>query len=78
LTKRRALKVDWVVLEFWDVIGYEYWLMVMDAMRKGIFLKCITQGLITLIFKGGVKDDLNTWRPITLLTIAYRIFSKAL
>jgi hypothetical protein len=65
LTKRKALKVDGVALKFWDVIGYEYWLMVMDAIRKGKFPKCITQGLITLIFKGGVKDDLNTWRPIT-------------
>jgi hypothetical protein len=71
------MKVDGVALEFWDVIGYEYWLMVMDVIRNGTFPKCITQGLITLIFKGGVKDGLNNWRPITLLTIAYKIFSKA-
>jgi hypothetical protein len=48
LTKRRALEVDGVALEFWDVIGYEYWLMVMDVIRKGKFPKCIIQGLITL------------------------------
>jgi hypothetical protein len=68
LTKRRASKVDGVALEFWDVIGYEYPFMVMDAIRKGKFPKCITRGLIILIFKGGVRDNLNTWRPIALLT----------
>jgi hypothetical protein len=29
--------LDGVVIEFWDVIGYEYWLMVMYAIGRENF-----------------------------------------
>jgi hypothetical protein len=34
--------------------------------------------LIIIIFKGGEKEDLNNWRPITLLNVAYKIFCKSI
>lgn len=31
-----------------------------------------------LVHKGGGRNSLNNWRPITLLNVAYKIFAKAL
>lgn len=50
----------------------------MEASRVGRFPRLVTQGLVVLIFKGGEKEDLNNWRPITLLSVTYKIFAKAL
>ena len=38
----------------------------------------MTKGLISLIPKERNAKDLNHWRPITLLTTAYKIFAKSL
>jgi hypothetical protein len=51
---------------------------IMEASRVGRFPRLVTQGLVVLIFKGGEKEDLNNWRPITLLSVTYKIFAKAL
>jgi hypothetical protein len=60
-------------------INGEFWVTeVMEASRVGKFPRLVTQGFIILIFKGGEKEDLNNWRPITLLNVAYKIFAKAL
>jgi hypothetical protein len=59
--------------------AWEFWVTeVMEASRVGRFPRLVTQGLIILIFKGGEKEDLNNWRPITLLNVAYKNFAKAL
>jgi len=38
----------------------------------------ITNGLISLIYKGREREKLSNWRPITLLNVAYKIYAKAL
>lgn len=35
-------------------------------------------GLVTLLYKGKDKTDLKNWRPITLLNIDCKLFSKLL
>ena len=39
---------------------------------------CISGGVIVLLHKSGPQDNLDNYRPITLLTCAYKIISKAL
>ena len=38
----------------------------------------VTKWLIYLMPKEGDAKDLNYWRPITLFTVTYKIFTKAL
>jgi hypothetical protein len=63
LANCKAPRIDEVVSEFykkfWDVVGHDYWLMMSIAIKQGKLLTRITQGLITLLPKGGEKEDLN-------------------
>jgi hypothetical protein len=47
------------IKKFWDVVGHDYWLMMSIAIKQGKFLTRLTQGLITLLPKGGEKEDVN-------------------
>ncbi len=40
-------------------MGHDYWLMMSIAIKQGKFLTRLTQGLITLLPKGGEKEDVN-------------------
>jgi hypothetical protein len=48
-------------------------LIVREALPSGV-----TEGLIALLHKGGLRESLNNWRPITLLNVSYKNFAKAL
>ena len=73
---------DGVPLEFyqksWPYVCIDYHAMFLQGFEEGTFHEGITKGLISLIPKEGDKTDLNYWRPITLLTAAYKIFAKTL
>ena len=38
----------------------------------------MNHGLITLFSKGGKREVLGNWKPITLLNVVYKILAKAL
>lgn len=40
--------------------------------------KTLNESLITLIPKLNAEESMKNWRPISLLTIVYMIFAKAL
>jgi hypothetical protein len=52
--------------------------MLRDAIGNGSLPQGVTDGVITLFHKGGMRNSLNFWRPITLLNISYNLFAKAL
>lgn len=52
--------------------------MLIDAIQAASLLLGLTNGLISLIHKGGECEKLSNWRPITLLNVAYKIYTKAL
>ncbi|KAL3690974.1 hypothetical protein R1sor_004625 [Riccia sorocarpa] len=47
-------------------------------MAKKRLLKADMQGVIKLILKGGDKKLLSNWRPISLMSLTYKIVSKLL
>jgi hypothetical protein len=51
--------------------------MVSTTIRQSKFPIGFTQGLITLLSKGGEKEDFNNLHPITLFNVSYKIFAKA-
>lgn len=52
--------------------------MFLESVDKDSLPLVINKGLIVLLHKGGPKDDLGNWLPITLLNVAYKIIAKAL
>jgi hypothetical protein len=59
-------------------MGSEYFEMIQESIRNGKLPAGITDGIISLLHKGGARNSLNQWRPITLLNTAYKVFAKAL
>ena len=52
--------------------------MLTRGMENRVLHEGVTKGLISLIPKDGDTKDLNYWRPITLLTANFKIFTKTL
>lgn len=73
---------DGVILEFyqcyWDIIGKDFHEMILSSINCGQLPIGTTRGMIALLHKGGDRQDLSNWRPITLLNLSYKIFAKAL
>jgi hypothetical protein len=82
ITKDKAPGHDGIPIDFfqkmWHTIGKDFHLMVKKNIEEKKLHEGVTKGLICLIPKEGDAKDLNYWRPITLLTVSYKIFAKAL
>ena len=82
MAKKEAPGYDEIPVEFfkklWTTIQYDYHQMILSGIERRTLHKEVTRGLISLIPKDGDSNDLNYWRPITLLTVSYKIFAKAL
>jgi hypothetical protein len=63
LAANKAPRPDGVVTEFfkvmWPCIGQEYHTMLMGAIERGTLPEGMTEGLISLLHKGGGRTSLN-------------------
>lgn len=50
--------------------------LINGCFKSGVFPKCLKRAKIVPIFKGGDKDDISNYRPISLLPVIARIFEK--
>ena len=66
-------------LTFWSILKDDL-LEIIKACKEMGSLSCtMNTALIRLIYKNkGERDDLKNWRPISLLTVDYKIISKVL
>ena len=64
--------------EFWPDIKGLLVKSVNESFQKGIMGYSQRKGIITLIFKNGDREDLQNWRPITLLNIDYKLIATVL
>ena len=82
MAKLKALGPDGIIIEFyqtmWPIIGRDYLGMVQEAIHARRFPLGVTDGVISLLYKGGPRIMLNLWRPITLLNTSYKVFAKIL
>ena len=84
-TSRRDTSPGWCGLtyEFWSF----FWFRVENMFYKmqnfflnefGRLSDTQRRSIITLLFKGGMAEDLGNWRPVSLLCTDYKIISKVI
>src|SRR5271165_2430454 len=65
--------------QFFSFFGAGYVEMLNNCYTGGLMSASMRRGAITLLCKDVTKaDQINSWRPITLLNIDYKIMSKVL
>ena len=65
-------------LKFWDVLGADLVEVLNSCFGRGLLAKSQRRGLISLTFKKGDRLDPRNWRPITLLTVDYKLASRVI
>ena len=64
---------------FFPLFGRGFVEMINNCFNDGLLPKSLRHGVITLLCKDeSTSENLNSWRPISLLNIDYKIVSKAL
>lgn len=65
-------------LAFWDILGADLVEVLNFALATGTLSYSQRVGVITLIHKKGPRYDCKNWRPVTLLSLDYKIASRAI
>lgn len=63
---------------FWDILGTVLLELFRFICEKGQMGKSMCEGVISLLHKKGDKRVLSNYRPLTMLCVDYKIFSKVL
>lgn len=80
--KGKSPGIDGLPIEFyetfWDLIARDILEMFNEFQKMTVLPETFTMALVKLIHKKGEKIDLKNWRPISLLNVDYKLFSKLL
>lgn len=52
--------------------------LINEIEKEGTLSRTMKNGMITLIYKKGDKQEITNWRPITLLNVDYKVFAKVM
>ena len=82
MSKNKSPGGDGLPIEFYQEFWNDIEFILVNALNENFSNNCMSdtqkQGLITLIFKKGEMENLNNWRPITLLNYDYKIMTAVL
>jgi hypothetical protein len=82
MEKNKAAGPDGIPIEFyqvcWEIIKFDIMAVFDDLFDHKIDLARINYGIITLIPKGEEADRIQKFRPICLLQVLFKIFTKTL
>jgi hypothetical protein len=82
MEKNKAAWPDGFPIQFyqacWDIIKRDIMAVFHDLYEHKIDLASINYGIITLIPKGDDVDRIQKYRPICLLQVLFKIFTKTL
>jgi hypothetical protein len=82
MESNKAAGPDGIPAEFykvcWEIIKIDMMVAFNDFHRHAIDLKRINYGIITLIPQGPDADRIQKYRPICLLQVLFKIFTKVL
>ncbi|KAJ1167443.1 hypothetical protein NDU88_007834 [Pleurodeles waltl] len=66
-------------VELWDLIGPDLLDLYEEVVGKGSMPQSLREGMITLLYKQkGEKEDLKNVRPISLVSVDYKLLAKAM
>ncbi len=65
-------------LTFWDILAHELLAVFNDLETLDRLPGSFRIGIVSLLYKKGDRTDLKNWRPITLLNLDCKLFSKVL
>lgn len=78
--KGKAPRLDGLMIEVllgcWEWVGQTCLALVQAFLKDGILTLAAARGIIRLLPQAGALELLTNWRPITLLTLIYKILSK--
>ncbi len=63
---------------FWNLIGQDFYDVLVESIEREMLPLSCRRAVLTLIPKKGDLGCLKNWRPISLLCVDLKIFSKAL
>ena len=63
-------------LKYWSILKLDLLEIFNFMLRENLLSKSQKNGIIILFYKHGDKSNLSNWRPITLLCVDYKIFTK--
>jgi len=82
LSSGKALGLDGLGAEFykhfWPVIGKDLFAVFMESFKRWTLPLSLRRAVVTLLPKKGDLEDIRFWRPVSLLGVDYKIFSKSL
>ncbi|CAI5479828.1 unnamed protein product [Closterium sp. Yama58-4] len=82
LAKNKSPGSDGLPKEFfevnWDLLGRSFMALVRDFTATGAVPGKVKEVVTILLHKKGDKDQLSNYRPITLLSFAYKILAKVI
>uniref|UniRef100_A0A9J8CAK8 Reverse transcriptase domain-containing protein n=1 Tax=Cyprinus carpio carpio TaxID=630221 RepID=A0A9J8CAK8_CYPCA len=65
-------------LTFWDILAHELLAVFNNLETLDRLPDSFRIGIVSLLYKKGDRTDLKNWRPITLLNLDCKLFSKIL
>lgn len=73
---------DGIISEFyllyWNTIKAEFMSLLREIFEQKRLSDSQYKGVLTLLHKGGERDNIKNWRPLTLLNCDYKIIAKIL
>ena len=83
MNKNKSPGIDGLTVEFyqafWHILGEDILEVYNECFTNGFLSNSMNTALVKLIYKNsGSRYELKNWRPISLLTVDYKILSKAI
>ena len=63
---------------FWDLLAAPLLSMIQYSIVSGSLPRSCREGIISLVHKKGARTHLDNYRPLTMLTVDYKILSKVM
>ncbi|CAM2118585.1 unnamed protein product [Caretta caretta] len=63
---------------FWDVLGPDLVTVWAESLQSGFLSLSCRRAVLALLLKKGDLRDLRNWRPVSLLSMDYKIVAKAI
>ncbi|CAM2106071.1 unnamed protein product [Caretta caretta] len=63
---------------FWDVLGPDLVTVWAESLQSGVLPLSCRQAVLALLPKKGDLRDLRNWRPVSLLSMDYKVVAKAI